>query len=158
MFACQSDAEYRKRRVSESGHTIRLVFPSNFEMLDLVQVLSNHVGQVVSIDDDSMHGVGVDARESIINAIKHGNGGDATKRVIVEFKFHPIDIPTHLTVRVVDQGEGFDLSAVVDPLAPENLLKSRGRGIFLMRNFMDDLRLVQPPGGGAEIRMVKRLG
>ncbi len=144
--------------MSEIGHTIRLEFPSHFDMLDLVQVLSDHVGQVGSLDEDSVHWVGVAVRESVINAIKHGNAEDETKRVLVEFQLHPIVTPTELTVRVVDQGTGFDPQAVADPLAPENLLKSSGRGIFFMRSFMDDLRLLPLPGGGTEVRMVKKLG
>ncbi|PYQ94462.1 MAG: hypothetical protein DMF97_18490, partial [Acidobacteria bacterium] len=59
-----------------------------------------------------------------------------------------------LTIRVRDQGEGFDPQEVADPLAPENLLKSSGRGIFLIRNFMDDVKLQRAPEGGMEIRMV----
>ena len=127
-------------------------------MLDLVQVLSDHVSQVGSLDDDSTHWVSVAVRESVINAIKHGNAEDETKRVLVEFQLHPITQPTQLTVLVVDQGTGFDPETVADPLAPENLLKSSGRGIFFMRSFMDDLRLFALPGGGTEVRMVKKLG
>ena len=127
-------------------------------MLDLVQVLSDHVGKVGNLDDDSMHWVSVAVRESVINAIKHGNDEDEKKRVIVEFQFHPIAEPTQLTVRVLDHGKGFDPQTVEDPLAPENLLKSSGRGIFFMRSFMDDLRLLPVTGGGTEVRMVKKLG
>jgi serine/threonine-protein kinase RsbW len=58
---------------------------------------------------------------------------------------------------VRDQGEGFDPEALADPLAPENLLKSSGRGIFFMRSFMDDVRLSRVPGGGMEVRMTKRI-
>ena len=63
--------------------------------------------------------------------------------------------PNRLTVRVVDQGEGFDPVEVADPLAPENLLKSSGRGVFFMRSFMDDLKLQRVPEGGMEVVMVK---
>ena len=144
--------------MSEIGHTIRLEFPSHFDMLDLVQVLSDRVGEFWNLDEDSMHWVSGAVRESVINAIKYGNDEDETKRVLVEFQFHPIAEPTQLTVRVVDHGKGFDPEAVADPLAPENLLKSSGRGIFFMRSFMDDLRLLPVPGGGTEVRMVKKLG
>ena len=144
--------------VSEDGHTIRLEFPSHFDMLDLVQILSDRMGQVAKLDDDSMHWVGVAVRESVINAIKHGNNEDQTKRVTVEFEFAPFTEPTQMVVRVVDQGEGFNAVEVADPLAPENFLKSSGRGIFFMRSFMDDLTLGPAPGGGTEVRMVKKLG
>jgi serine/threonine-protein kinase RsbW len=61
-------------------------------------------------------------------------------------------------VRVTDQGEGFEPEEIADPLAPENILKSSGRGIFFMRNFMDDVQLLRAPGGGMEVRMMKKLG
>ncbi len=58
---------------------------------------------------------------------------------------------------VLDEGEGFDFEEVGDPLAPENLLKSSGRGIFFMRNFMDDVSITRRPEGGMSVRMVKKL-
>ena len=139
------------------GHTTRLEFPSHFDMLDFVQLLSDHMGAVGGLDEDSMHWVGVAVRESVINAIKHGNSEDETKRVVVEFTFQPRAEPTEMVVRVVDQGAGFDPVEVADPLAPENLLKSSGRGIFFMRSFMDDLTLSRAPEGGMQVRMVKKL-
>jgi serine/threonine-protein kinase RsbW len=62
-----------------------------------------------------------------------------------------------LVIAVRDEGQGFDPESVADPLAPENMLKSSGRGIFLMRNFMDDVSLRRMPEGGMEVRMVKKL-
>lgn len=137
-------------------HIVRLEFTSVFEMVDFVQVVSDHVSQTIGLDEDSAHWVGVAIRESVINAIKHGNRNDATKRVFVEFETTTADVPA-LSIRVRDQGEGFDPETVADPLAPENLLKSSGRGIFLIRNFMDDVQLQRAPEGGMEIRMVKRV-
>jgi serine/threonine-protein kinase RsbW len=143
--------------VTPNGHQIvRLEFTSVFEMVDFVQVVSDHMARSVGLDDDSMHWVSVAIRESVINAIKHGNRNDETKRVFVEFEITATaDVP-ELAIRVRDQGEGFDPEEVANPLAPENLLKSSGRGIFLIRNFMDDVRLRRAPEGGMEIRMVKR--
>ena len=137
---------------------VRLEFRSHFDMLDFVQVVSDEMGRLVGFDEDSTHWVSVAVRESVINAIKHGNLEDEDKRVTVEFTLTPAGAPTRLTVRVVDQGEGFDPVEVADPLAPENLLKSSGRGIFFMRNFMDDLRLQRAPEGGMEVVMVKTVG
>ena len=138
-------------------HIVRLEFSSVFEMLDFVQVVSDHLARGVGLDDDALHWVSVAIRESVINAIKHGNRNDATKHVFVEFE---TDVRAHvpeLAIRVRDEGEGFDPQTVANPLDPENLLKSSGRGIFLIRNFMDDVRLQRAPEGGMEIRMVKRL-
>ena len=57
---------------------------------------------------------------------------------------------------VKDQGAGFDLADVADPLAPENLLKAYGRGIFFMRQFMDEVTHSFPAKGGTMVRMLKR--
>jgi len=144
--------------VTANGHRIvRLEFTSAFEMVDFVQVVSDHMARSVGLDDDSMHWVSVSIRESVINAIKHGNRNDATKRVFVDFEITTTSAVPELAIRVRDQGEGFEPEAVADPLAPENLLKSSGRGIFLIRNFMDDVQLRRAPEGGMEIRMLKRV-
>ena len=132
---------------------VSLEFTSAFEMLDFVQVVSDHVGQTLGLDDDTQHYVGVAIRECVINAIMHGNRNDSSKRVFVEFS----TVDSVLTIRVRDQGEGFDPDSLADPLAPENLLKASGRGIFLIRSFMDDVQLRSAPEGGMEVRMIKRL-
>jgi serine/threonine-protein kinase RsbW len=138
-------------------HIVRLEFTSTFEMLDFVQVVSDHLARGIGLDEDSLHWVSVAIRESVINAIKHGNRNDAAKRVFVEFETATkADVP-ELAIRIRDQGEGFDPEQVANPLDAENLLKSSGRGIFLIRNFMDDVQLQRAPEGGMEIRMVKRV-
>ena len=139
------------------GGTVRLQIHSNFEMVDFVQVVSDRIGQLAGLDDDTVHWIGVAVRESVINAIKHGNREDYRKIVTVEFTATPIAEPNELVVRVVDQGEGFEPDLVADPLAPENILKSSGRGIFFMRSFMDDVVLQRASEGGMEVRMVKKL-
>jgi serine/threonine-protein kinase RsbW len=139
------------------GGLVRLQIPSLFDMVDLVQVLSDRMAQLAAFDEDAIHWVGVAVRESVINAIKHGNREDRGKFVTIEFAFTPVEDPTELVVRVIDQGEGFEPTEVADPLAPENMLKSSGRGIFFMRSFMDDVQLQRGPEGGMEVRMVKKL-
>ena len=126
-------------------------------MVDFVQVVSDELGKIVGFDGDSIHWIGVAVRESVINAIKHGNQDIEDKLVTVEFGLAPSAEPKRLTVRVVDQGDGFDPVEIADPLAPENLLKSSGRGIFFMRSLMDDVRIRRAPEGGMEIVMVKTL-
>jgi serine/threonine-protein kinase RsbW len=137
--------------------TIRLEFASAFDMLDFVQVVSDHIGRMVGLDDDQLHWVGVAVRESVVNAIKHGNQGDESKRVVVEFTTVPSGDPQELVIRVEDEGEGFDPEALADPLAPENILKSSGRGIFLIRSFMDEVELRRNATRGMQIRMVKKV-
>lgn len=140
-----------------TGGLVRLQIPSLFDMVDLVQVLSDRMTQLAAFDEDAIHWVGVAVRESVINAIKHGNREDSAKLVTIEFAFTPVDAPTELVVKVTDQGAGFEPTEVADPLAPENMLKSSGRGIFFMRSFMDDVQLQRGPEGGMEVRMVKKL-
>jgi serine/threonine-protein kinase RsbW len=139
------------------GGLVRLQIPSLFDMVDLVQVLSDRMGQLAAFDEDAIHWIGVAVRESVINAIKHGNREHPDKIVTIEFRFTPEDQPTELVIQVRDQGEGFEVEEVADPLAPENLLKSSGRGIFFMRSFMDDVQMQRAPQGGMEVRMVKKL-
>jgi serine/threonine-protein kinase RsbW len=139
------------------GGTVRLQIHSNFEMVDFVQFVSDRVSQLAGMDEDSVHWIGVAVRESVINAIKHGNREDYGKLVTVEFTCAPLAGPQELVVRVLDEGQGFDPQEVADPLAPENILKSSGRGIFFMRSFMDDVVLRRTDKGGMEVRMVKKL-
>ncbi len=139
------------------GAPVRLEFPSTLEMLDVAQSVSEQIGRAAGLDDESLHWVAVAVRESVINAIKHGNGGDVRKRVFVEFT--PIeneDLPG-LAIRVRDEGPGFDPATLPDCVAPENLLKGSGRGIFLIRSFMDEFVLERASEGGMELRMVKRV-
>src|SRR3954471_12434817 len=142
--------------MSHADPTVRLDFHSTFDMLDFVQVVSDHLGRLAGLDDDAIHWVGVAVRESVINAIKHGNSCDEHKRVHVEFTPIEIDSPRGIAIRVRDEGTGFDPGALPDPLAPENLLKASGRGIFLIRSFMDEVAVRPAPEGGMEVLMVKR--
>jgi serine/threonine-protein kinase RsbW len=136
--------------------TVRIEFNSAFDMLDFVQIVSDHVCKEAGLDEDQLHWISVAVRESVVNAIKHGNKNDPNKRVIVDFSPVPADGADELVIRIEDEGEGFEPEEVADPLAPENILKSSGRGIFLIRSFMDETVHKKVPGG-MEIRMVKKL-
>jgi serine/threonine-protein kinase RsbW len=138
------------------GNTVRLEFVSTFDMLDFVQVVSDHIGRLAGLDEEAIHWVGVAVRESVINAIKHGNSNDRDKHVHVAFTTLNSDARPGVVIRVRDEGPGFDPSTLPDPLAPENLLKASGRGIFLIRSFMDEMVLQRAPEGGMEVVMVKR--
>lgn len=135
--------------------SVRLDFHSSYEMLDFVQVVSDHLGRLVGLDEDALHWVGVAVRESVINAIKHGNKDDEGKQVHVEFTPTSVEGVPGLVIRVRDEGPGFDPSDLPDCLAPENMLKSSGRGIFIIRSFMDEMSLRRASEGGMEVRMVK---
>src|SRR4029434_5392061 len=92
-------------------------------------------------------------REAVANAIKHGNKLDVKKKVSATFELQG----NELEIRISDEGQGFDPSAVSDPLNPQNLLKPSGRGIFYMRTFMDRVQYEFHPGGGTSLVMTKNL-
>ena len=143
--------------MASAGHLVRIELPSSFELLDLVQLLSDRLSSIAGMDEDAMHWVSVAVRESVINAIKHGNRGDRRKRVHVQFMLAPHEKPEDFIVQVEDEGEGFDPDSIANPLDPENVLKSSGRGIFFMRSFMDDVSIARRPEGGMVVRMTKKL-
>ena len=133
--------------------TVTLDIASRFEMLDVVQTVLAQCCALVGFDEEAVHYMSVAVRESVVNAIKHGNRQDEAKRVHLQFTIHD----RALEVEVRDQGHGFDPAAVPDPLAPENLLKAYGRGIFFMRQFMDEVTHSFPTKGGTVVRMLKRV-
>ena len=134
------------------GGTVKLQVHSNFDMLDFVQMVSDRLAHLGGLDDDAVHWIGVAVRESVINAIKHGNRMEADKPVDIKFT---LDRST-LTIYVRDRGVGFDPLLIPDPLDPENLLNPSGRGIFYMKTFMDEVDFSHHPDGGTVVRMVKR--
>jgi serine/threonine-protein kinase RsbW len=140
-----------------SGNTVHIDFHSSLGMLDFVQMISEYVARTVGLDDDSVHWVTVAVRESVVNAIKHGNCNDVRKRVHVEFTSLQDTSGPGIAILVRDEGCGFDPMSLPDPLAPENLLKTNGRGIFLMRTFMDEMTFERMEQGGMQVRMVKRV-
>lgn len=74
--------------------------------------------------------------EAVNNAIRHGNKEDASKAVHIEFECSE----SLITIRITDEGNGFDPENLNDPLHPENLLKENGRGIFIVNQLMDDVQ------------------
>jgi serine/threonine-protein kinase RsbW len=143
--------------MAPDSHLIRIELPSSFELLDLVQLLSDRISTLAGLDEDAVHWVSVAVRESVINAIKHGNREDNQKHVTVEFLLAPRTEPREFVVQVLDEGAGFDPEGIANPLEPENVLKSSGRGIFFMRSFMDDVSIARRPEGGMAVRMTKKL-
>ncbi len=132
---------------------VRISIGSRFEHIDLIQVVVDDALERLGLDDDSRHWVGIAIREAVANAIKHGNQQDPEKEVEVELAI----VGDQAIIRVVDQGEGFDPQEVEDPLAPENLLKPNGRGIFYMKNFMDEIEYNSLPNGGTVVTLRKQI-
>ena len=133
---------------------IEVSFDSDLCYLDLVQEISDRIARLAGFDSDSLYWIGLSLRESVTNAIQHGNKLDRAKRVELRF-----EVDTDKIVIIVrDHGEGVSSDfKVPDPLNPENLLKPSGRGIFFVRSFMDNVSFVAHPEGGLQVRMEKRL-
>ena len=132
--------------------TTELKFPSRIQAVDEVGAAVADVLGRSGIDENAAYGIDMAVREAVTNAVLHGNKEDETKFIEVILK----SSPSALEIRVHDQGLGFNPELVPDPTNEENLLKSSGRGIFFMRNFMDEVDWVIRPGGGTTVRMLKR--
>ena len=126
---------------------------SALEYLDLVQTLTDCITDFMGFDDDTAHWIGMSVRESVTNAIQHGNKLDPNKRVDIRFEV----ASDYLDITVKDQGNGFQVDGLPNPLDPENLLKPSGRGIFYIRSFMDEVEFIPHSQGGMEVHMVKKV-
>ncbi len=127
---------------------IHLDLPSSMQLVYLLDVLISEILREMGFDEETCEQVNLAVIEAGTNAIKHGNNEDVNKRTHFEFVVHP----DKLTVVVRDGGQGFDREKVADPLDPANLLKSSGRGLFLMESCMD---VVTYEKSGTVVRMVK---
>lgn len=132
---------------------VKLDVATRFEMMDIVQTILTQLCTIVGFEDETTHYLAVAVRESVVNAMKHGNGQDESKRVAIQFTL----LDQAIEVEVKDEGKGFAPDEIPDPLAPENLLKAYGRGIFFMKQFMDEVTYSFPSKGGTVVRMLKRL-
>jgi serine/threonine-protein kinase RsbW len=143
-------AETEKGKVSKSYQTL----DSTLESVDVAEEIVLKAARELGIQEDDLDQIGVAIRECMVNAVVHGNRYNAKKRVHLTVE----TTPTSLIVTIGDEGEGFDINSLPDPLAEENLLRQSGRGLLLIRAFMDDFDLHPRPGGGTEVRIVKNLG
>ena len=131
-------------------HYIEL--PSQIESVEEAASAADVFARGCGFGDEIVFAVDLAIRESVANAVKHGNQFDETKSVQVTFD----DIDEGLQVKVRDFGTGFALEEIPDPTDPENILKTNGRGILFMRTFMDEVEWSNPADGGLEVKMVKR--
>jgi serine/threonine-protein kinase RsbW len=142
-----------RENASHVPEAVERVLDSTLESVDSAEELAVAVAQRAGLDEEALMQVGMAVRESMVNAVVHGNRYSAHKKV--RFSVH--SNKERFTVRIGDEGEGFDFESLPDPLAPENLMRTSGRGIFLIRSFMDEFEMRHLESGGTEVTLVKFL-
>jgi len=122
------------------------------ESVSEVEEAANKLACEAGLDEDERFHIAMAVREAAVNAVLHGNEYDPARQIEVSFE----NTGNSLVFTIADQGKGLDPDTLPDPLAPENLLRGTGRGIFLIRSFMDEVnfRQLHP---GTELTMVKHL-
>lgn len=122
------------------------------EYLDAVHRLTEEIGRACGLTREQAFELSMAVREAFVNALTHGNGLDHRKKVRLSFRAGAEGV----RVCVGDEGPGFDLGQAPDPLRPENLTRPEGRGVFLMRSYVDEIEVRRAPGGGSQICLLKR--
>jgi serine/threonine-protein kinase RsbW len=131
---------------------LSLALKSTMESVAAVESAAEKLAVEAGLDEDECFHVTMAAREAAVNAVLHGNEYDPAKQVFASFE----NTGEALVITIADQGKGLDPNSLPDPLAPENLLRGAGRGIFLIRSFMDEVhfRQLHP---GTELTLIKYL-
>lgn len=137
----------------ESGEirSVESVLESTLDSVDTAEVETLKVAEELGFEEEDLHKIGMAVRECMVNAVVHGNRYNSRKKV----HFKVSKGPGQMTVVIRDEGEGFDLQALPDPLAEENLLRQSGRGLLLIQAFMDDLQINRVEPKGTEVKMMK---
>lgn len=125
---------------------------STMESVNEVEEAAEKLAADAGLDEDDRFHVAMAVREAAVNAVLHGNEYDPAKQINVSLENNG----EALVFTIADQGHGLDPDSLPDPLAPENLLRGTGRGIFLIRSFMDEVHFRQL-NPGTELTLVKRL-
>lgn len=136
-----------------AANTIRLVFGSDVRLVDVAHAAAEAMAGIAGFDEDDALNIGIAVREAVINAIVHGNGRDPKRKVDVVLKAKRRAIEA----RVRDEGSGFDPRGAPDPTSGDNVLRTSGRGLLMIRAFVDEVRFKQRDGRGLEVTLLKKL-
>jgi serine/threonine-protein kinase RsbW len=131
----------------------RMLLDSTLDSVDVAETEVLRAAEDIGFGEDDLHQLGMAVRESMVNAVVHGNRYNARKKVHLSVT----KATDRLTVVIADEGDGFDLNQLPDPLAEENLLRQSGRGLLLIRAFVDEFQVRRGQPTGTEVRMVKYL-
>ena len=134
-------------------HDNKIVIPSDQKLIAKVDEFVETRLRDREIDDSIIADIAICATEVVNNGIIHGNKDDRSKTVTLEMLFAADEV----TITVTDQGEFFDPSGVANPVDDENLMREVGRGIFIVKNLMDQVDIEQANGGGTRVILIKKL-
>ena len=129
---------------------VSLVLDSSLASVDKVERTAEEYAVLAGFDEDTVPNIAMAVREAAVNAVLHGNAYDPAKKITASFE----TTAESLIVKIADQGPGLNPDAVPDPLAPENILRGSGRGIFLIRAFMDEVHF-RDTHPGTELTLIK---
>jgi len=131
----------------------QMLLDSTLDSVEVAEAAVLQDAQAIGFQEDDLHQLGMAVRESMVNAVVHGNRYNARKKV----RLSVTKDPDRLTIIIADEGDGFDMNALPDPLAEENLLRQSGRGLLLIQAFVDEFEVSRAQPSGTEVRMVKYL-
>ena len=129
---------------------VKTVFESTLDSVDTAENLALEIAEKSGFQEEDLHKIGMAVREAMVNAVVHGNRYNLRKKV--NYSVDCVD--ERLSVTIVDEGEGFEAAELPDPLSEENLLRQSGRGLLLIKAFVDEFAMRKAPPLGTEVRMV----
>ena len=139
--------------MTERDLQIKVAISSRFENIDFVDAVMEAAMRHFGFDQETVERLGLAIREAVANGVRHGNKQEPTKQVELT-----CDLKQNvMALRIKDEGSGFDVNAIPDPLASDNLFNPSGRGILLMRAFMDEVDFEFDDKGGTQVILEKRL-
>ena len=137
---------------TEASPSFTRVFASTLDSVDEAEESVLKLAGEMGFAEDDLHKLGMAVREAMVNAVVHGNRYDVNKKI----HFAAVAKGSELRVSITDEGTGFDATSLPDPLAEENLLRQSGRGLLLIKAFVDEFEMRKAPPLGTEIRLSKR--
>jgi serine/threonine-protein kinase RsbW len=136
---------------SDAAKTQDLLLDSTLDSVDSAEQIALRVATEAGFEEEDLHKIGIAVRESMVNAVVHGNRYSLKKKVHLQ-----VDCDAErLTITILDEGEGFDPNSLADPLAEENLLRQSGRGLLLMQAFVDEFHIRRAAPLGMEVKLIK---
>ncbi len=132
------------------GNRVAYTLDSTLDSVNKVEQTAEQLALKVGFAEEDLHKITMSVREAAVNAVLHGNAYDPNKKITVAF----VAANDSLAITITDQGKGLDEQNVPDPLAEENIMKTSGRGIFLIKAFMDEVN-IRDLNPGTEITLIK---